>query len=184
MILLLHVKNNKTKLSKICHPYNNTRNGSGHISYERLFDWVMGRAKSMYVRVWCKKKKLQVRGTPCKCCSRSQQRSSPGLRLRLTPLLLVLIERVWWISHSLITSSATLDMTKHISHTHLSRRSCRPARCLSISTHNHTSKWCLATALRVPSSITTGHYVLNKDVDPKRLGSENNAMKEAQRAHT
>ena len=36
----------------------------------------------------------------------------------------------------------------------------------------------------VSSSITTGHYVLNKDVDPKRLGSENNAMKEAQQAHT
>ena len=34
------------------------------------------------------------------------------------------------------------------------------------------------------SSITTGHCILNKDVDPKRLGSENNAMKEAQRAHT
>ena len=30
------------------------------------------------------------------------------------------------------------------------------------------------------SSITTGPYVLNKDVDPKRLGSENNAMKETQ----
>ena len=26
--------------------------------------------------------------------------------------------------------------------------------------------------------------VINKDVDPKRLGSENNAMKEAQQAHT
>ena len=25
--------------------------------------------------------------------------------------------------------------------------------------------------------LTSGHYVLNKDVDPKRLGSENNAMK-------
>ena len=34
------------------------------------------------------------------------------------------------------------------------------------------------------SSITTGHYVRNKDVDPKRLGCENNAMKEAQEAHT
>ena len=33
------------------------------------------------------------------------------------------------------------------------------------------------------SSTTTGHYVLNKDADPKRLGSENNAMKEAQQAH-
>ena len=44
---------------------------------------------------------LQVRGTPCKCCSRSHQRSSPGLRLRLTALS-VLIARVWWISHSRI----------------------------------------------------------------------------------
>ena len=42
----------------------------------------------------------------------------------------------------------------------------------------------LQTALRVSSSITTGHYVLNEDVDPKRLGSENNAMTEAQRAYT
>ena len=66
-------------------------------------------------------------------------------------------------------------MTKHISHT-CGRRSCRPARYLSSSTHSHTSKRCLATA-RVSSSITTGYYVLNKDVDPKRLGSGNNAMK-------
>ena len=49
---------------------------------------------------------------------------------------------------------------------------------------SHISERCLATAVRVSSSITTGHYVLNKDVDPKRLGSENNAMKEAQQAHT
>ena len=34
------------------------------------------------------------------------------------------------------------------------------------------------------SSITTEHYVLNKGVDPKRLGSDKNAMKEAQRTHT
>ena len=34
------------------------------------------------------------------------------------------------------------------------------------------------------SSITPVYYALNKDVDPKRLGSETNAMKEAQRAHT
>ena len=52
--------------------------------------------------------KLQVRGTPCKCCRRSQQRSSPGLRLRLTALL-VSITRVWWIPHSLIASSSALD---------------------------------------------------------------------------
>ena len=36
----------------------------------------------------------------------------------------------------------------------------------------------------LPQSLQIGHYVLNKDVDPKRLGSENNAKKEAQRAHT
>ena len=28
------------------------------------------------------------------------------------------------------------------------------------------------------------NYILNKDVDPRRLGSENNAMKETQQAHT
>ena len=50
----------------------------------------------MYVYDDVKTQKLQVRGTPCKCCSRSQQqRSSPGLRLRLTALL-VLTERVWY----------------------------------------------------------------------------------------
>ena len=60
-------------------------------------------------------------------------------------------------------------------------RSYRPARYLSSSTHSQISKRCVATALRwVSSSITTGHYVLKKDVDPKRLGSENNVTKEAQ----
>ena len=48
-------------------------------------------------------------------------------------------------------------MTKHISHT-CGRRSCRPARYLSSSNHSHISERCLATALRVSSSITTGHY--------------------------
>ena len=47
-----------------------------------------------------------------------------------------------------------------------------------------TSKRCLATAPRVSFSITSEHYVLNTDVDPKRLGSENYAIKEAQQAHT
>ena len=63
-------------------------------------------------------------------------------------------------------------MIEHISHT-CGRRSCRPARYLSSSTNSQISKRCLATALRASSSITTGHYVLDKDVDPKRLGSEN-----------
>ena len=64
------------------------------------------------------------------------------------------------------------------------RRSSKPARYVSSSTDSQISKRCLATALRVSSSTTTGHYVLNKDVGPKRLGSENNAMKETQQAHT
>ena len=101
------------------------------------------------------------------------------MRLRLTALL-VSIERVWWVSHSLIASSSALDnirMTKHISQT-CARRSCRPARYLPSSTHSHIPERCLATALRASSSITTGHYVLNKAMDPKRLGSENNALKE------
>ena len=36
-MVLLHVKQNKTKLSKKCHPYI-TRIGSGDISYERQFE--------------------------------------------------------------------------------------------------------------------------------------------------
>ena len=76
----------------------------------------MRRAKSMYVYD-AKTRKLLVRGTPCKYCSSSQQRSSPGLRLRLTPLF-VLIARVWCMSHSLITSSPALDnIWQSISHT-------------------------------------------------------------------
>ena len=55
----------------------------------------------MYVYDDVKTQKLQVvRGTPCKCCSRSQQRSSPGLRLRLTPRL-VLIAHVYGEDHIL-----------------------------------------------------------------------------------
>ena len=51
----------------------------------------MRRAKSMFVYdVPGKTQKLQVRGTRCKCCSRSQQRSSPGLRLRLTPRIVLI----------------------------------------------------------------------------------------------
>ena len=118
---------------------------------------------------------LQVRGTPCKCCSRSQQRST---RIAAQVNSAVSLDRTGMVN---ITFSHHLFccwyMTKNISHT-CARRSCRPARYLSSSTDSHTSKRCLATALRVSSSITTGHYVLNKDVDPKRLGSENNAMKE------
>ena len=69
-------------------------------------------------------------------------------------------------------------MTKHISHT-CGRRSCRPARYLSISTHSQIYKRGLTTA-RVSSSVTTGQCVLNEDVDPKRLGSDN-TMKETRK---
>ena len=145
----------------------------------------MTRAKSMYVRLWSiKTKKLQVHGTPCKCCSRSQQRSRPRLRLTLTARL-VLIWCVWWLSCMYLITSFALDIWQNTFHTTVCvRRSCRPARYLSSSTHSHIFERYLATALRVSSSVTTGHHVLKKDVDPKRLGSENNAMKEAQQAHT
>ena len=59
-------------------------------------------------------------------------------------------------------------MTKHISHT--CGRSCRPARYLSSSTHSHISERCLATTLRVSSSITAGRYVLNKRRGSKASG--------------
>ena len=118
-MILLHFKQNKTKLSKKCHSHN-TRIGSGYIHmkdnlsddgtskidpYERQFEWWRDEQN------WCtydNVKTAGARGTPCKCCSRLRQRSSPGLRLRLTELW-VLIARVWWISHSLITSSSALD---------------------------------------------------------------------------
>ena len=93
------------------------------------------------------------------------------------------MQRVWWISYSLGTSSA-LDIWQSTFSQTCGRRSWRPARYLSSSTHSHISKRRLATALRLFSSNTTGHYVLNKDVDPKRLGSENYATKEAQQART
>ena len=41
---------------------------------------------------------------------------------------------------------------------------------MSSSTHSHTSKRCLATALRVSSSITTRNYVLNKRRGSKASG--------------
>ena len=80
----------------VTHPYN-TITRYGYISYERQFEW-LGRAKSTYdnvkTKIW--KVFLQVFSIPCKCCSRSQQRSSPGLRLSRLTELLVFIERVWW----------------------------------------------------------------------------------------
>ena len=79
---------------------------------------------------------VPVRGTPCKCWGRSQQMSSPGLRLRLTPLL-VLMKRVCMYGEYHILWSLFLlliFLTKHTSHT--CGRSCRPARYLSSNTHS------------------------------------------------
>ena len=73
------------------------------------------------------------------------------------------------LSHHFVSS---WYIAKHISHT-CRRISCRRARYLSGSTHSEISMRCLATA-HVSSSIATGHYVLNKNVDPKHLGFENN----------
>ena len=84
-------------LSKKCHS-RNTIVVSGYISDEREFEWWYDQNRCTYDNVY-----LQVPGTPRKCCSRSQQRSSPGLRLGETALL-VFIERVRRISHYLITS--------------------------------------------------------------------------------
>ena len=93
-----------------------------------------------------------MRGNPCTCCSRSQQRSSPGLRLRLAALL-VLIERVWWISHPLSTSSALDIWQKHISRI-CGRRSCRPARYLSSSTQPYFR----AVSCNSSSTVFLNHY--------------------------
>ena len=80
MILLLHVKQNKTKLSKNCHPHNNTVR---YLDPRLHFIWktiwcVMRRAKSMYVYD-VKTPKLQVRGTPCKCCKQVTAEVQPRL---------------------------------------------------------------------------------------------------------
>ena len=110
----------------------------------------MRRAKSMYVYD-VKTQKLHVRGTPCTCCSRSQQRSSPGLQLRLTPLL-VLIEREWWVSHSLITSVLLIYMTKHISLT-CGRRSCRLPQFVK----QHSQPYFQALSCNSSSSVFLNH---------------------------
>ena len=157
-MILLHVKQNQTKLSKRTVP-----------RIIREFDPVTFLMKD------------KLLSAPCKCCSGSQQRSSQDLRLRLTSLL-IFIERECWISHSLYFF-CSWDTTKHISHP-CGRSSCRPARCLSSSAHSQISKRCLATVLWVSSSTTTGHNVLSKDVDPKRLDSSNNAMNGTQQVHT
>ena len=113
---------------------------------------------------------LRVRSTPCECCSRSHHRSGPGSWFQVNSA--VSLDRTVNItfSHHFFCS---WDMTQHISHTR-GGRSYRPARYLSGRTHSQVSKRCIATGLRVSSSISSGHCVLSKDVNPKRLGSENN----------
>ena len=88
----------------------------------------------------------------------------------------VSLDRTRMVNITLSHHFCSCYMTKHISHS-------RSARYLSSSTHIHISKRCVATALRVSSSITTGHHVLNKDVDPKRLGSENKKVKNVSCEH-
>ena len=67
---------------------------------------------------------------------------------------------VWWISHSLITSSFALDnttyMTRHISHT-CGRRSFRPVRYLSSSTHSY-QVYFQAVSCNSASSVFLNHY--------------------------
>ena len=104
----------------------------------------VGTSKSMYV---------QVR-TPCKCCSRSQQSSSPGLRLRLT-VLIVLIERVWWISHSLITSSSALfDTWQSTFHTHV----VEAAGPRDIFVKQDSQSYFRAVSCNSSSSVFLNHY--------------------------
>ena len=50
MILLLHVKQNKTKLSKNSHPHN-TIIGSGYFSFERL-DYLSDETSKIHVRTY------------------------------------------------------------------------------------------------------------------------------------
>ena len=179
-MILLHVKQNKTKLSKKCHPYN-TRIGlvTFHI-YERQLDWWEEQNRCIYVLVkttgaWYSLYMLQHVTAEVK----------PRLVAQVNSAVCLDIAFMVSITFSHITSSSALvDIWQSTFHTPVCSRSCRPARCLSSSTHGHISERCLATALRASSSITTGHYILDKDVDPKRLGSENDAMKEAQQAHT
>ena len=93
----LHVKQNKKNWAKTAiHILRELDLVTFHTK-----DYLSDEASKIDVRIWWyKNSKLQVRGTPCKCCSRSQQRSSPGLRLRVTPRL-VLIARVYGEYHIL-----------------------------------------------------------------------------------
>ena len=115
----------------------------------------MRRAKSMYVYGDVKSQKLQVRGTPCKCCSRSQQRSSPGLRLRLTPRL-VLIARVYGGYH--ILSSLLLLLIKYdrsISHTPVVEEVADPCDICQVLL---TAIYFQAMSCNSSSSVFLNHY--------------------------
>ena len=81
-----------------------------------------------------------MRGTPCKCCSKSQQRSSPGLRLRLTALLVFSCENHLVGSDLLCAGGHTNTYTHnkapmtqlHSIHTHC---------CLSKRPHQKTNQF-------------------------------------------
>ena len=92
----------------------------------------------MYVYDDVKTQKLQVRGTPCKRCSRSQV--EPRLAAQINTA--VSLDRTRMVNmtsshHFFCSWYSGVYMTKHISHT-CGRRSCRPARYLSSSTHSQT----------------------------------------------
>ena len=140
----------KQKLSKNCHPYN-TRIRSGYISYERQLEWWDEQNQPTYDNVKTKRLEKST-GTPFKRCSSSQPRSRPGLRFRLTPLLL-LIERVWWISHSLITSSA-FDIWHSTFHTPVVEK--LQARALFVKQYSQPDFQ--AVSCNNSSSVFLNHY--------------------------
>ena len=126
LLITLHVKQNKTNLIK----------NAIHIIRElelvtlQLKDNLSDRTSKIGVRMILSK--LQVRGTPCKCCSKSQQRSSPGLRLRLTALL------VFSCENHLVGS----DLLCAGGHTNTYTHNKAPMTQLhSIHTHCCLSKW-------------------------------------------
>ena len=128
----------------------------------------MGRAKSTYDNVETKKPDFSPHGYIVLAVnvatghSRSQQTEvQPRLAAQVNSAVSLDTTRMVNITLSHHFFCSSWYMTKHMSHT-CGRRSCRPARYLSSSTNSQISKRCLATALRVSSWITTGHYVIDR----------------------
>ena len=115
-MVLLHAKHNKTKLSKNCHPYNTRKNIA--ITFP-MKDYLSDGTSKINVRMIAKKqnkkrkekKFTEVRGSPCKRCSRSQQRS----RLAAQVNSAVSLDRTCICekshSHHLCFSESALDTT-------------------------------------------------------------------------